>query len=110
MLHRQRLTMLLSAAWLAVPALAAQQADPKLLAALDRQAPAAIELRRQIHQNPELGNREVQTAALIADKLKALGLEVRTGDRSHRGGGHPEGRPPSRQRRACHPANVAPPS
>ena len=79
MLHRQCPIGLLAAAWLAVPALAAQQADPKLLAALDRQAPAAIELRRQIHQNPELGNREVQTAALIADKLEALGLEVHTG-------------------------------
>jgi amidohydrolase len=35
--------------------------------------------RRDIHQNPELSNREHRTAALVADHLKRLGLEVRTG-------------------------------
>jgi len=36
--------------------------------------------RRDIHQNPELGNREVRTARLVADHLRAIGLEdVRTG-------------------------------
>lgn len=35
--------------------------------------------RRDIHANPELGNREFRTAALVADHLRALGLEVRTG-------------------------------
>ena len=35
--------------------------------------------RRDIHQHPELGNRETRTAALVADHLRALGLEVRTG-------------------------------
>lgn len=38
-----------------------------------------IEWRRDIHENPELGNREVRTAGLVADHLRALGLEVRTG-------------------------------
>lgn len=33
--------------------------------------------RRDIHQNPELGNREVRTAALVAAHLKKLGYEVR---------------------------------
>jgi Metal-dependent amidase/aminoacylase/carboxypeptidase len=37
-----------------------------------------IDLRHTIHQNPELGNMEFKTAALVADRLKALGLEVRT--------------------------------
>lgn len=37
-----------------------------------------IDLRHTIHQNPELGNMEVKTAALVADRLKALGIEVRT--------------------------------
>lgn len=37
-----------------------------------------IELRHTIHQNPELGNMEVKTAELVAQQLKALGLEVRT--------------------------------
>jgi len=37
-----------------------------------------IEWRRDIHQNPELGNREFKTAAKIAKHLKSLGLEVQT--------------------------------
>ncbi|VVN43709.1 amidohydrolase [Pseudomonas fluorescens] len=37
-----------------------------------------IELRHTIHQNPELGNMEVKTSGLVAQQLKALGLEVRT--------------------------------
>ncbi len=38
-----------------------------------------IAWRQDIHQNPELGNREVRTAALIAAHLRALGIEVKTG-------------------------------
>lgn len=39
-----------------------------------------IRLREHIHQYPELGNREFNTAALVADHLRALGFdEVRTG-------------------------------
>ncbi|QCX00026.1 amidohydrolase [Aggregatimonas sangjinii] len=38
-----------------------------------------VEWRRDIHQNPELGNREFKTAEKIADHLKSLGIEVQTG-------------------------------
>ncbi len=38
-----------------------------------------IEWRRDIHQHPELSNRETRTAKLVAEHLKKLGLEVRTG-------------------------------
>src|SRR5688572_28286153 len=38
-----------------------------------------IAWRRDLHQNPELSNREVRTAKLVADHLKSLGLEVETG-------------------------------
>ncbi len=38
-----------------------------------------IEWRRDIHQHPELGNREFRTGAKVAAHLKALGLEVTTG-------------------------------
>jgi amidohydrolase len=36
-----------------------------------------IAWRRDIHQNPELGNREVRTSSLVAEHLKRLGYEVR---------------------------------
>ena len=38
-----------------------------------------IEWRRHIHANPELSNRETETAAYVAKRLESLGLEVRTG-------------------------------
>lgn len=38
-----------------------------------------IEWRRDIHQHPELSNREFKTAEKIADHLKSLGIEVQTG-------------------------------
>jgi amidohydrolase len=38
-----------------------------------------IAWRRDVHEHPELSNREVRTARLVAEHLKALGIEVRTG-------------------------------
>ena len=38
-----------------------------------------IAWRRQIHQYPELGNRETKTAALVAAHLRKLGIEVKEG-------------------------------
>jgi len=35
--------------------------------------------RRDIHQHPELSNRETRTADLVAQHLRSLGIEVRTG-------------------------------
>jgi amidohydrolase len=34
--------------------------------------------RRDIHQHPELGNREFRTAGIVAEHLRGLGMEVRT--------------------------------
>jgi amidohydrolase len=42
-------------------------------------APALSALRRTLHQHPEAGLEEVRTAALVADRLRGLGLEVTTG-------------------------------
>ncbi|MEJ7809497.1 MAG: amidohydrolase [Gemmatimonadaceae bacterium] len=53
--------------------------DERVRGAVERLTPAITELRHQIHQNPELGNRETKTAALVAAHLRALGMEVRTG-------------------------------
>jgi amidohydrolase len=38
-----------------------------------------IAWRRQLHENPELGNREFKTAKLVAEHLRSLGLEVKEG-------------------------------
>jgi len=65
---------------LALPA-TAQEAS--LAAAVDRAAGAledrVIAWRRDIHEHPELGNREHRTAALAADHLESLGIRVRRG-------------------------------
>ncbi len=41
--------------------------------------PQVIEWRRDLHQHPELSNREFRTAGVVADHLRRLGMEVRTG-------------------------------
>ncbi|MGA2083277.1 MAG: amidohydrolase [Holophaga sp.] len=38
-----------------------------------------VDLRRDLHRHPELGFQEVRTSGIVADYLKACGLEVRTG-------------------------------
>jgi amidohydrolase len=48
-------------------------------AALAANQPKLIEWRRHLHQNPELGNREVETAKFVAERLRSFGLEPRTG-------------------------------
>ena len=67
----------------ALPAPAATPAGGDLDARIDREAervaPQLIELRHRVHQNPELSNRETQTAELVAAHLRSLGLEARTG-------------------------------
>lgn len=42
-------------------------------------ADSVVALRRQVHRHPELGFREVETAALAARRLAELGIAVRTG-------------------------------
>ena len=51
----------------------------KIDEAVAEMAPAIVELRHRIHQYPELGNREFETAKLVAEHLRGLGLEVETG-------------------------------
>lgn len=75
---------LLTCIALSLVALAAQaQMNAKLQAKLDQQALAleqrVIEWRRYFHEHPELSNREVNTAAKVAEHLKSLGIEVQTG-------------------------------
>jgi amidohydrolase len=52
--------------------------DSDVAAGAGRVEPRVIAWRRDIHQNPELGNREFRTSGLIAGHLRALGaIEVR---------------------------------
>ena len=48
-------------------------------ATADKIESKVIAWRHDIHEHPELGNREVRTAALIAKHLQSLGIEVKTG-------------------------------
>jgi amidohydrolase len=67
---------------LAVPLLTieAQAPDARVAAAVEAITPRILEIRHRLHQYPELGNREFETAKLVAERLRALGLdEVRTG-------------------------------
>ncbi|HVE60268.1 MAG TPA: amidohydrolase [Chitinophagaceae bacterium] len=47
--------------------------------AIKKIEPKCIAWRRDIHQHPELGNREFKTAKLIADHLRSLAIEVKEG-------------------------------
>ena len=45
----------------------------------DAEEKKVIAWRRDIHEHPELSNREIRTSALIAKHLQSLGIEVKTG-------------------------------
>lgn len=64
------------------PVVMAQTPNP-LHARIDQAATTimsrVIAWRRDFHQNPELGHREVRTSKIVADHLRRLGIEVRTG-------------------------------
>jgi amidohydrolase len=72
------LVLLAGLGGLAAPAFA-QDLDARIDQAAVRVAPEVVELRHRIHQDPELGYKEEHTAALVAEHLRKLGLEVRTG-------------------------------
>ena len=66
---------------LALPLLVFSQGDRSQLInqAVSKVEQKVINWRRDIHQNPELSNREVRTAALVAEHLTSLGMEVKKG-------------------------------
>jgi amidohydrolase len=72
------LTVLLIGSLAAVPARAQSLASEidKLATAVQ---PELIEWRRHLHQNPELSNREVETAKYVVERLRSFGLEPQTG-------------------------------
>lgn len=75
------MTRVLAALFLAlVPAGAAAQtldaATEQRIAAI---MPKVVNWRRDIHQHPELSNRETRTARLVAEHLRAVGITVQEG-------------------------------
>ena len=71
---------LLVAALLALVPCATLAADAQVEALAAKVNGKVQAWRRDLHQHPELGNREVRTAQLVAEHLRALGFEeVRTG-------------------------------
>ncbi len=46
---------------------------------IDELVPDLVALRRDLHEHPELAFEEVRTSGIVAQRLHALGLEVRTG-------------------------------
>lgn len=77
--------LVLSALLSSAPFTTARAQDGAVDAAVDRLASQIIELRHRIHQNPELGNREFETAALVAGHLRALGFDEVTEGVAHTG-------------------------
>jgi amidohydrolase len=59
----------------AAPAVATPDAEIKTAA--ERLFPQLVTVRRDLHAHPELSNREERTGRLVADRLRALGVEVR---------------------------------
>jgi amidohydrolase len=59
----------------------AQSPDLKAIAAkkADSMFKQTVAWRRDFHEHPELGNREVRTAGIVADYLRSLGMDVKTG-------------------------------
>src|SRR6187397_2365681 len=53
--------------------------DADLDRRIDANAGRMLEWRHYLHAHPELGNREVGTAAYIVARLKEMGIEARTG-------------------------------
>lgn len=60
-----------------IPSLADKKSSTDMMA--DKLEPQVIEWRHHLHSNPELSNREFETAKYIANYLRTLGLQVQTG-------------------------------
>lgn len=81
-MKKQRVLILFAAVLAGLPS-AVRSVDLKTSQRIDQEIEKnkaeIVKIRRFIHMNPELGNREFETARLISAKLEPLGFEVRTG-------------------------------
>jgi len=83
MIRRTVLLTALSCALASTSALAADGQRPEVEAAAARLQRQVVEWRRDFHQHPELSNREERTAARVAERLRAMGLQPKTGVAVH---------------------------
>lgn len=79
------LLSLLLAALPALPASAevARAQRPEVVEAAQRLRDQVVAWRRDFHRHPELSNREERTARVVAEELRRMGLEPRTGIAGH---------------------------
>src|SRR4249919_2402169 len=75
---KKALLMIFSCSWLFATAQVGKY-DAAINAAALKIEPKVIAWREDIHEHPELGNRETRTAEIVATHLKSLGIEVTTG-------------------------------
>src|SRR6185312_15574747 len=73
---KMRRTLFFTALLLACGAAPAAETDAQRV---DAVLPQVTAWRRDIHQHPELSNREVRTSKIVADELKKLGYTVHAG-------------------------------
>jgi amidohydrolase len=79
MVRRYRFDTAFVALLLSLSTANAQDLGARLDTAIATLEPRVIEWRRDLHQNPELSNREFRTSKVVAEHLVRLGLEVQTG-------------------------------
>ncbi len=67
--------------WISLPAAAFEAGvmDARIQELVEQHLATTLEFRHFVHQHPELGNREHETAKRVASHLESLGMEVRTG-------------------------------
>lgn len=75
LLHGLCASLALLLAFPSVRAADAQKLEERLAQVGER----VVEWRRDLHQYPELGNQETRTAGIVAEHLRSLGMEPRTG-------------------------------
>ena len=51
----------------------------RLKSDIDELVPGMVAMRRDLHEHPELAFEEVRTSGIVAQRLRALGLDVRVG-------------------------------
>jgi amidohydrolase len=79
MVRRHRFDTAFVALLLSLATANAQDLSSRLDTTIATLEPRVIEWRRDLHQNPELSNREFRTSKVVAEHLVRLGLEVQTG-------------------------------